>query len=69
MAVYTYRCSNCGNEEEVTHGMTENPGVICEGCGGGMHRVPQVSAVIYKDGGRFMPKGGLYRSKSKEPDS
>lgn len=69
MPTYLYRCGRCGRERETSHGMLEAPNIFCPRCEVEMHKVFQAPAVIYKDGGRFLKKGGLYRSKSKEPES
>jgi putative FmdB family regulatory protein len=30
---YDYRCKVCGNIQEVKHGMSEEPEVVCSACG------------------------------------
>jgi len=32
MPLYTYRCEQCGNEEDVTHGFDDTPTLSCLGC-------------------------------------
>jgi putative FmdB family regulatory protein len=33
MAMYDYRCFECGNEQEEKHGMNETPEIECRECG------------------------------------
>ncbi len=46
MPEYLYGCEEKHRQEE-THGMLENPQIVCAKCGKLMHRVPQVTAVIW----------------------
>jgi putative FmdB family regulatory protein len=39
MARYTYKCEKCEMEQEVDHGMTENPEIKCETCDEVLFRV------------------------------
>lgn len=43
----TYIYSDGEHQQEVFHGMTENPVVTCIKCQAVMHRRPQVSSVIW----------------------
>ena len=57
MATYTYRCTVCNEEKDVTHGMTEDPEVTCDACGakmkktisGGLTTIFKGSGWAYKD--------------------
>ena len=44
MPEYLYGCEEKHRQSE-THGMTENPPIVCVKCGKVMHRIPQVTAV------------------------
>ena len=33
MALYDYKCAECGNEQEERHGMNETPELMCSECG------------------------------------
>jgi putative FmdB family regulatory protein len=39
MPAYDYRCPECGKEQEITHGMMEDPEVKCSVCNRTMRRV------------------------------
>lgn len=51
MPTYDYRCDKCGEIQEVTHRISEDPEVLC-GCG-----APMVRQIVLGGGG-FIIKGG-----------
>lgn len=40
MPTYTYQCQACDHPMTVEHGMTEDPRVVCDACGGLTRRLP-----------------------------
>lgn len=56
MPDYVYSCGD--HRQTESHGMHDNPPVVCRECGETMHRVPQPVGVIW---GQAPPsKGGLH---------
>jgi len=39
MATYRYKCPNCKNEKDYSHGMMESPEFKCESCNSIMNKV------------------------------
>ena len=59
MPKYVYRCSDCGADRELEHGMSEDPIIECYMCDEQfMRRVPQVSATTFNG-------SGFYRNDSR----
>lgn len=57
---YDYQCMDCDHEQEVEHKITQDPGVICEECGGACKRLISAQAgtgFVLKGKGWF-DKGG-----------
>ena len=53
MASYDYECKECGNIQEVQHGMSEKPEIVCEKCGGVTKRLINKPNVKFTDAFRF----------------
>lgn len=51
MALYQYKCSSCGHEQEVSHRMTETPEIKCEKCNNECKKVICASSFNLKGGG------------------
>jgi len=51
MPVYDYRCTDCGLEVEVTHGIHETGPGTCASCGGAMRKALTTPAVHFKGSG------------------
>jgi putative FmdB family regulatory protein len=50
--IYQYSCSKCGNEQEINHGMKENPEIKCDNCQTVMNIIiTGGTGVIFKGGG------------------
>lgn len=51
MPRYDYRCSNCGREVEVMHGIHESGPQACDDCGGAMRKALSSPAIHFKGSG------------------
>lgn len=51
MPVYDYRCSACGHEVEVTHGIHDAGPSACQSCGGPMRKALSTPAIHFKGSG------------------
>ena len=51
MPLYDYRCTACGREVEVMHGMNDGGPEACEACGGAMSKVLSSPAIHFKGSG------------------
>ncbi len=51
MPRYDYRCSNCGREVEVMHGIHESGPQACDHCGGAMRKALSSPAIHFKGSG------------------
>ena len=51
MPRYDYRCSSCGLEVEVLHGIYENGPQACDVCGGVMRKALSAPAIHFKGSG------------------
>jgi putative FmdB family regulatory protein len=54
MPLYTYRCSNCGNEFDLRQGFSDDPIRICLVCDGDVRRVIQQVPVLFKGSGFYV---------------
>lgn len=52
MPTYTYECP-CGQVLDVIHGMTEDPDVDCDNCGGPMDRIFSAPQIAFKGSGFY----------------
>ncbi|MCH4084090.1 MAG: zinc ribbon domain-containing protein [Coriobacteriaceae bacterium] len=53
MAVYDYKCTECGNQFEVEHPMNEHPDVSCPKCGSEAKRVFVPSGIVFQGSGFY----------------
>lgn len=53
MPRYDYRCPECNEVFEVTHGMRERPEVVCPTCGAAAQRVFDASGIVLKGSGFY----------------
>lgn len=51
MPRYDYRCSSCGREVEVMHGIHESGPQACDDCGGAMRKALSSPAIHFKGSG------------------
>ncbi len=54
MPLYTYRCSNCGNEFDLRQSFSDDPIHICPVCDGHVRRVIQQVPVLFKGSGFYI---------------
>ena len=54
MPLYTYRCSNCGNEFDLRQSFSDDPIHICPVCDGHVRRVIQQVPVLFKGSGFYV---------------
>lgn len=65
--IYQYGCSKCGNEQEINHGMKENPEIKCDNCQSVMSRIiTGGTGVIFKGGGWTTADSKFKRSQTKK---
>ncbi len=72
MPTYDYFCPKCDHEQEVTHGMFEEPEVLCEKCSTKMKRAIKAghgTHIMAKDGSRRRDYAQRYGGKTKKSDS
>lgn len=53
MALYDYRCTECGLTFEVEHPMSEKPAITCPDCGKPAERVFNASGIAFKGSGFY----------------
>lgn len=46
MPNYCYKCYNCGDIEDISHGMNENPEIVCSKCNATKVRIIKSCNVI-----------------------
>jgi len=51
--IYEYRCDQCGDSFEVMQKMSDDPIVVCEKCGGSLHKVLHPVAIHFKGSGFY----------------
>jgi putative FmdB family regulatory protein len=51
MPLYDYRCTECGREVEVMHGIDGHGPTTCETCGGAMRKALSTPAIHFKGSG------------------
>ena len=51
MPIYDYRCSQCGLEIEVMHGINDDGPGVCASCGGAMRKALSTPAIHFKGSG------------------
>jgi putative FmdB family regulatory protein len=51
MPLYDYRCTECGREVEVMHGIDGHGPATCETCGGAMRKALSTPAIHFKGSG------------------
>ncbi len=54
MPLYTYRCSDCGNEFDLRQSFHDDPIRICTVCEGDIRRVIQQVSVLFKGSGFYV---------------
>ena len=68
MPAYDYRCSECGIEFEVCHGMLEKPDVSCERCGASASKIPSACGIVVHDGGASAMRDSVVRQHEARQD-
>jgi putative FmdB family regulatory protein len=51
MPIYDYRCTQCGLEIEVIHGINDGGPSVCASCGGAMRKALSTPAIHFKGSG------------------
>ena len=51
MPLYDYRCTDCGREVEVMHGINDTGPSTCQHCGGAMRKALSPPAIHFKGSG------------------
>ena len=51
MPLYDYRCTSCGRQEEIIHGIHESGPATCQHCGGAMRKALSPPAIHFKGSG------------------
>jgi putative FmdB family regulatory protein len=51
MPLYDYRCTECGREVEVMHGINDSGPATCQHCGGAMRKALSPPAIHFKGSG------------------
>jgi len=64
MPTYEYRCSACGRQVEVMHGIYDQGPTICQSCGGVMRKALSSPAIHFKGSG-WAKKDAQAASRSK----
>jgi len=54
MPLYTYRCSDCGNEFDLRQSFSDDPIRTCTVCEGDVRRVIQKVSVLFKGSGFYV---------------
>ena len=64
MASYTYKCTKCGTEKDISHGMNEKPQFFCdkENCGGAMRKMLPKTLNFVLKGGNWSGKNAKEKS-------
>lgn len=68
MPIYDYRCTACGNEVEVVHGIHAEGPTTCTVCGGQMRKALSPPAIHFRGGG-WAKKDARAASSAKAPDA
>ncbi len=63
MPNYSYKCSNCQNVLEISHGMNEKPQITCNSCGSN-----SVSKLISGGTGFILKGSGFYTTDYKRKE-
>ncbi len=53
MPTYGYRCSNCGNQFEISQRMSDEPLKVCPKCQGKLIKILYPTGVIFKGSGFY----------------
>lgn len=51
MALYDYKCTNCGLLHTIDHSVHEAPAVLCDECGGPCRKLYSSPAAVFPGGG------------------
>ena len=71
MPIYEYRCSACGQDQEVLQKVTEPPLTECPSCGkAGLQKLLTAAGFQLKGGGWYATdfKGGAKKPEEKKPE-
>ena len=68
MPTYEYRCSECGNQFEISQRIDEEPMTVCERCGGRLRKVFHPAGIVFKGSG-FYATDSRAKSKSGSNES
>ena len=67
MPLYDYRCTECGREVEVMHGIHESGPATCEDCGGAMRKALSPPAIHFKGSGWAKKDAAAATAKKAKP--
>ncbi len=68
MPLYDYRCTECGREVEIRHGIDGHGPATCETCGGSMRKALSTPAIHFKGSG-WAKKDAQAAAKAKPTSS
>ena len=54
MPTYVYKCRECSNETEVTHGFNDEPELSCDQCGSSMRKAISAATVLFVGNGFYV---------------
>ena len=66
MPTYTYRCTVCGFEKEVFHGILESPEMICRKCRRPMKRLVSGGSGVHFKGAGWYRKDNPYKNPKRK---
>ena len=69
MPLYDYRCTECGREVEVMHGIHGSGPDTCESCGGAMRKALSTPAIHFKGSGWAKKDAAAASAKKAKPTS
>jgi len=69
MPLYDYRCTACGREVEVMHGIHEQGPASCPDCGGAMRKALSPPAIHFKGSGWAKKDAAASSAKGSKPKS
>ena len=67
MPLYDYRCTECGREVEVMHGIYASGPEACESCGGAMRKALSTPAIHFKGSGWAKKDAAAASAKKAKP--
>lgn len=69
MPIYEYECTDCGDEIEIVHGISEKPKRKCPKCGGRMKRLMSLNSFHLKGTGWYKPSAKEAKAEKSDKPS